>query len=155
MIHPPPLQALTPAMVAWRKRLGFITERFEAASKDGNMKQLPTPGVEGSKEAKAGDSQPVDLPSLNGTSAAASNGSAAANLPERAALNPVAEIGEVSYEDFVLVMEEIIIGDALIPFRNKKVEGGCMEDWGHTRLHTTVGHVLDFTLIQSDMLCLK
>ena len=88
-------------MVAWRKRLGFITERFEAASKDGNLKQLPTPAAEGSKEAKARHSQPVDLPSLNGASVAASNGSATASSPGRAAINPVAETGEVSCKGLV------------------------------------------------------
>jgi len=59
------LQALTPAMVAWRKRLGFITERFEAASKDGKLKQLLPSATEGStKDAKAEDSPPAVAPSL-------------------------------------------------------------------------------------------
>ena len=34
-------QALHPAMSAWRKRLGFITERFEAAGKSEKLKELP------------------------------------------------------------------------------------------------------------------
>lgn len=34
-------QALNPAMVAWRKRLSFITERFEASPKADKPKELP------------------------------------------------------------------------------------------------------------------
>lgn len=45
------VQALTPAMIAWRKRLSFITERFEAAnSKQDQLKELPAAASKGSTE---------------------------------------------------------------------------------------------------------
>lgn len=81
--------ALTPAMVAWRKRLGFITERFEAASKDGKLKQLPDSSPEGSKsdaskrlpQPSNGSAAVASLPQLT-TVTPGGGKSAEANLPE-------------------------------------------------------------------------
>lgn len=50
VLTPTPVQALTPAMIAWRKRLSFITERFEAANS--KQKELPVAIAKVDNESK-------------------------------------------------------------------------------------------------------
>ena len=69
------VQALTPAMVAWRKRLSFITERFEAGPKSEKPTELlPAPGASSDSSdgklaesvaltSESGESKPAELPS--------------------------------------------------------------------------------------------
>lgn len=49
------MQALTPAMVAWRKRISFITERFEAAAtkESDTTKALPLDSATAKREVSS------------------------------------------------------------------------------------------------------
>ena len=49
-------------MSAWRKRLGFITERFEAAGKQEKLKELPAlSGASNGKAAEEGSLDPASI----------------------------------------------------------------------------------------------
>ena len=78
-------QALHPAMSAWRKRLGFITERFEAAGKSEKLKELPALSeASESKAAKQEAGQPEELQQLPALSEAGKN----ETVEEEASLDP-------------------------------------------------------------------